>query len=131
MKVSLYNVRQEYAKQKLSVAEFADDPFSQFKLWLNQAIKSKVREPTAMNLATVDENNRPSARMVLLKELNDQGFVFFSNYNSRKGQCIKHNDNVALTFFWPELERQVRIEGKGEILDPKISDEYFASRPYK
>ncbi|QRN41768.1 MAG: pyridoxamine 5'-phosphate oxidase [Neisseriaceae bacterium] len=131
MKVSLYNVRQEYAKEKLSVAECANDPFSQFKHWLNQAIQSKVREATAMNLATVDEDDKPSARIVLLKELNNQGFVFFSNYNSRKGQCMKHNHNVALTFFWPELERQVRVEGHIELLDPKASDEYFASRPYK
>ncbi|MFH4415426.1 MAG: pyridoxamine 5'-phosphate oxidase [Neisseriaceae bacterium] len=131
MKVDLHEVRQEYTKEKLSIAECQAHPLAQFKLWFQQALKSRVRECNAMNLATVDENKRPSARMVLLKEINDKGFIFFTNYKSRKGLCIQQNPYVALTFFWPELERQVRIEGIAEVLETQLSDEYFESRPYK
>ena len=96
---------------------------------LNEAITAKVNEPTGVNVATVNEDGRPTSRMVLLKEVNEQGFVFFTNYHSRKGRAIEHNPFVALTFFWPELERSVRIEGKAEKISPEQSDEYFATRP--
>ena len=91
---------------------------------------AQVNEPTAMNVATVGADNRPTSRVVLLKEVNPQGFVFFSNYTSRKGQALAHNPFAALTFFWAELERQVRVEGRVFRLPESESDAYFASRPY-
>ncbi|OOF65089.1 pyridoxamine 5'-phosphate oxidase [Rodentibacter pneumotropicus] len=128
--MDLHNIREEYRKRVLSQHDCHKDPISQFELWMNEAITSQVNEPTAMNVATVDENGKPSSRMVLLKEVNQQGFVFFTNYHSKKGLAIEHNPYVALTFFWPELERQVRIKGKAVKISDKQSDEYFASRPY-
>ncbi len=128
--MDLHHIRQEYAQRELSLTECADSPFDQFQTWLAQAMETKVNEPTAMNVATIDENGRPSARMVLLKEVNSEGFVFFSNYHSHKGRALAHCPFAALTFFWPELERQVRIEGRAERLAEHLSDEYFASRPY-
>ncbi|OOF51886.1 pyridoxamine 5'-phosphate oxidase [Rodentibacter trehalosifermentans] len=128
--MDLHNIREEYRKRVLSQHNCHKNPLSQFELWMNEAITSQVNEPTAMNIATVDENHRPSSRMVLLKEVNQQGFVFFTNYHSHKGRAIEHHPYVALTFFWAELERQVRIEGKAVKIPDEQSDEYFASRPY-
>ncbi|OOF44782.1 pyridoxamine 5'-phosphate oxidase [Rodentibacter trehalosifermentans] len=128
--MDLHNIREEYRKRVLSQHDCHKNPLSQFELWMNEAITSQVNEPTAMNIATVDENHRPSSRMVLLKEVNQQGFVFFTNYHSHKGRAIEHHPYVALTFFWAELERQVRIEGKAVKIPDEQSDEYFASRPY-
>ncbi|AMQ94386.1 pyridoxamine 5'-phosphate oxidase [Aggregatibacter actinomycetemcomitans] len=128
--MDLHNIRAEYRKKVLSQLECHANPIRQFEHWLDDAINAQVNEPTAMNLATVNENGRPSSRMVLLKEVNAQGFVFFTNYHSRKGRTIKQQPYVALTFFWPELERSVRIEGKAEKIPTEQSDTYFASRPY-
>ena len=102
----------------------------QFQRWLSEAIQAKVNEPTAMNLATVGDNGRPQARIVLLKEVATEGLVFFSNYQSRKGKAMAHNPYAAVTFFWPELERQVRIEGIVQQLNNTDSDAYFKTRPY-
>lgn len=128
--MDLHNIREEYRKRVLSQHDCHENPIKQFELWLNEAITGQVNEPTAVNVATVDENGRPSGRIVLLKEVNEQGFVFFTNYHGRKGRAIECNPFVALTFFWPELERQVRIEGKAMKIPAAQSDEYFASRPY-
>ncbi|WP_233139027.1 pyridoxamine 5'-phosphate oxidase [Aggregatibacter actinomycetemcomitans] len=128
--MDLHNIRAEYHKKVLSQLECHANPITQFEHWLDDAINAQVNEPTAMNLATVNENGRPSSRMVLLKEVNVQGFVFFTNYHSRKGRAIEQQPYVALTFFWPELERSVRIEGKAEKISAEQSDAYFASRPY-
>lgn len=128
--MDLHAVRQDYAKKELSENQCLDNPISQFEIWLNEAFAAEVHEPTAMNVATVGADGKPQARMVLLKEVNEQGFVFFSNYTSRKGQAIDANPFVALTFFWAELERQVRVEGSIFRLPENESDEYFASRPY-
>lgn len=129
--MDLHDIRQDYIKQELSMSDCHDSPIEQFKQWLQTAIDQKVNEPTAVNVATVDENGRPSARLVLLKEVDEKGFVFFTNYLSRKGQALSNNPVAALTFFWPELERQVRIEGIVEKLSEERSDEYFDSRPYQ
>ncbi len=131
MKINLYSTRKEYKKAKFSLKDSHANPLMQFQLWLNEAIHAKVKEPTAMNIATVDKDGAPSSRIVLLKEVNDKGFVFFTNYTSRKGQAIAHDKRVALNFFWPELERQIRIEGKAYRLPAWQSDRYFASRPFK
>lgn len=128
--LDLHGIRQVYSKQTLNEQDCCADPLNQFELWLNEAMTAKVNEPTAMNLATVDEHLRPNARIVLLKEVNKNGFVFFSNYHSRKGQALTRHPVAALTFFWPELERQVRIEGSISLLSAEASDAYFQSRPY-
>ncbi|MCB1660551.1 MAG: pyridoxamine 5'-phosphate oxidase, partial [Pseudomonadales bacterium] len=128
--LDIAHIRQDYSKKELSVTDCLPDPIEQFNIWLEEAIASKVNEPTAMNLATVSSEGKPSARMVLLKGVENQQFVFYSNYQSRKGEQIAANSYVALTFFWPELERQVRIEGKISKIQPEVSDAYFQSRPY-
>ncbi|WP_274584781.1 pyridoxamine 5'-phosphate oxidase [Neisseria leonii] len=128
--MDLRSIREEYSKRELSAHECPADPLEQLEKWLGEAIAARVNEPTAMNVATVGTDGRPSARVVLLKELGGGGLVFFTNYESRKGQALVHLPFAAATFFWPELERQVRVEGRVEKLDSAASDEYFASRPY-
>ncbi|PSJ79508.1 pyridoxamine 5'-phosphate oxidase [Neisseria iguanae] len=128
--MDLHNIREDYSKRELSESECGSNPITQFEQWLKEAMHSQVNEPTAVNVAAVGEDGRPNSRMVLLKEVNAQGFVFFTNYHSRKGKSFAANPFAALTFFWPELERQVRIEGRIEKLDAAASDEYFDSRPY-
>lgn len=128
--MDLHDIRQDYSRQDLSEEQCAALPLTQFEIWLNEAIAAKVNEPTAMNIATVDADGMPSARMVLLKEVNQEGFVFFSNYLSHKGQALAIHPVAALTFFWPELERQVRITGKVKKLSDEASNHYFDSRPY-
>lgn len=127
--MDLHNIREDYSKQELSQANCHADPIQQFEQWLEEAITAKANEPTAMNVATVLDG-KPTSRIVLLKEVNPNGFVFFTNYQSRKGQAIEQNPYAALTFFWAELERSVRIEGRIEKISAEESDRYFASRPY-
>ena len=122
-------IRNNYAKQSLTEASVAKDPISQFKVWMEETIAAEATEPTAMVLSTVNEAGRPSARVVLLKDVTTEGFVFYTNYLSRKGRELLENPYAALTFFWPELERQVRVEGSIKKVDPAISDAYFNSRP--
>jgi pyridoxamine 5'-phosphate oxidase len=128
---SIADLRKDYKLATLGKRDLAANPFTQFQKWLDDAIKAEVPEPTAMNLATVSANARPSARIVLLKSVDEKGFVFFTNYESRKGRELAESQWAALTFHWVELERQVRIEGHVEKVDTKVSDEYFASRPLK
>lgn len=128
--MDLHHIREDYTKKVLSIQNCHPNPITQFEQWLSEAINAKVNEPTAMNIATVAENCRPSSRMVLLKEVNPQGFVFFTNYQSRKGLEIAENRFGCLTFFWSELQRQVRVEGRIEKIPEAESDAYFASRPY-
>lgn len=113
----------------LDESSAGDDPLAFFGKWFAEAEAAKADEVNAMTLATADAQNRPHARIVLLKGLDEEGFIFFTNYNSAKGLQINENPNVALVFFWKELERQVRIEGKIEKVRPEISDQYFQSRP--
>lgn len=105
------------------------NPIRQFEKWLEAARAADFKEPTAMTLATVGGDGRPSARVVLLKEVNDGGFVFYTNYDSRKGQEIKTNPHCALTFYWGELERQVRVEGRADPVEREKSERYFRGRP--
>lgn len=128
--MNLHNIRQDYSSQSLNEEDCTAQPLEQFQHWLSEAMQAKVNEPTAMNLATVGDNGRPQARIVLLKEVAAQGLVFFSNYQSRKGRALAHNPYAAVTFFWPELERQVRIEGIVQHLNITDSDAYFKTRPY-
>jgi pyridoxamine 5'-phosphate oxidase len=125
----LDEIRKEYTYSQLEVDNLDIDPIVQFRYWLNDALKANVSEPTAMVLSTVGKEGIPSSRVVLLKSLDHDGFTFFSNYESRKGIQIAHNPNASLLFFWPLIERQVRIEGRVAKTPRHISDEYFQSRP--
>ncbi|MBV2182820.1 MAG: pyridoxamine 5'-phosphate oxidase [Castellaniella sp.] len=127
--MSIADIRQTYQKYELLESAAAADPYTQFEQWFQQALHSEVREPTAMTLATADAAGRPSARIVLLKDFDVQGFVFYTNYQSRKGHDLAANPQASLLFFWPELERQVRIEGAVTQVDAAESDVYYASRP--
>lgn len=104
------------------------DPFKQFDIWFKEAKDIGLKDPNAMNVASATKNGIPSSRMVLLKSYDKNGFIFYTNYTSRKSKEIIDNPSVALNFFWDALERQVRVEGKVSKVDPKISDEYFSSR---
>lgn len=128
MEKNIADLREEYTKAKLDVHEVSDDPVIQFMKWFDNAINSVIMEPNAMNLATIN-NGKVSSRIVLLKGVEEGAFLFYTNYESEKGQQIAQNANVALNFFWPELERQIRIEGKAEKVAAEISDKYFKSRP--
>jgi pyridoxamine 5'-phosphate oxidase len=125
----LAGLRKDYTLQALDIDATAPDPVTQFRKWMEEALQAAVPEPTAMHLCTLSPEGRPSGRIVLLKGIETGGFTFYTNYNSRKGQEMAQNPYVSLTFFWPELERQVRAEGKVQKVAPQASDEYFWSRP--
>jgi pyridoxamine 5'-phosphate oxidase len=126
---NLAEIRKEYSKATLDITNASSDPIHQFTKWFDEAIEAKVLEPTAMSLATVSSDNRPSCRIVLLKGIEENKFLFYTNYQSRKGKELENNPVCALTFFWPELERQVRIEGIAGRVSENKSIEYFHSRP--
>ncbi len=121
--------KREIKKAELSEQTANTDPFVQFEQWFEFAVESGISEVNAMTLATATIDGKPSARIVLLKEYDEKGFVFFTNYQGRKGEELGKNPNAALIIFWKELERQIRIEGMVEKVDEKTSDEYFQSRP--
>jgi pyridoxamine 5'-phosphate oxidase len=127
--MKIADIRRDYTLLSLDLDDVHENPFEQFKIWLNQAIAAKVLEVNAMNLATVNQENRPESRIVLLKGL-DHGFLFFTNYRSQKGKNMEQNPYVSLNFFWGEIERQVRINGKVEKISQSESEEYFFSRPF-
>ncbi|WP_140936921.1 pyridoxamine 5'-phosphate oxidase [Sphingobacterium lumbrici] len=122
-------IREDYVKGILSKNEVKSDPLKQFEIWFNQALDASVTEPNAMVLSTISVNEFPSSRVVLLKDLQQNGLSFFTNYQSQKGKDLDNCNRVSVLFFWAELQRQVRIEGYVEKLSPEDSDEYFASRP--
>jgi len=124
-------LRKDYGQASLNEDEVLDDPMQQFTRWFEQAIKAEVNEPNAMNVATVDADGRPSSRIVLVKQFDERGFTWYTNYDSRKAQELRDNPYAALLFFWSELERQVRIEGRVETTSAEESDKYFHSRPLK
>jgi pyridoxamine 5'-phosphate oxidase len=125
----LASIRTEYALKTLEEASVDREPMKQFGVWMAEALHAQVPEPTAMTLATIDAKGRPSARIVLLKGIDPRGFVFYTNYESRKGREMAANPVAALAFLWKELERQVRIEGTVEKVTPAESDEYYRTRP--
>jgi pyridoxamine 5'-phosphate oxidase len=129
MDTSVADLRKEYTLQGLSETEIHPNPFEQFKIWFNQALAAQLPEPNAMTIATATSDGKPSARMVLLKDYDERGFVFYTNYESHKGQQLIRNPWGAIAFLWVELERQVRIEGRVEKVSAAESDEYFHSRP--
>jgi pyridoxamine 5'-phosphate oxidase len=127
--MDLAQIRREYVRPSLDERELDADPLVQFRRWLADAVAADPLEPTAMTLATVGPDGQPSARIVLLKGCDECGFVFYTNYDSRKGRELAENPRAALSFFWPVLERQVRVEGRVEKLARAESESYFSSRP--
>lgn len=125
----LEHIRREYLLGGLQREDLCRDPFRQFDFWMQQAIESKIHDPTAMTLATVDNEGQPSQRIVLLKHLDDDGFVFFTNYNSAKAKDIRVHSKVSLHFPWHMMERQVKIMGEAEKVPSAESLKYFLSRP--
>jgi pyridoxamine 5'-phosphate oxidase len=128
-KEELQNLRQDYSAATLSETSINVNPIKQFDIWFNEAVAAEIPEPNAMTLATATPDGRPSARIVLLKGFDMNGFAFYTNYLSRKGKELTKNPNAAIVFFWGELERQVRIEGTIEKLSKEQSEKYFQSRP--
>jgi len=126
---NLSDIRKQYQLASFSEEDCNTNAIEQFQIWIDQAISSEVREATAMLMATVDSEHRPHARVILLKGINDGQFAFYTNYESDKGQQLLANPAVALTFFWPQLERQIRIEGDVSKMDVESSQLYFKSRP--
>lgn len=122
-------LRNEYHGEGIDLGSFAEDPIVQFERWMEEAIAHNAKEPNAVHLATVDASGRPSGRIVLLRDFSERGFSFFTSYGSRKGEDLHQNNNAAMTFFWSELYRQVRIGGKVHRLPAAESDAYFRSRP--
>ena len=129
MSNSIADMRQEYTRQSLDISDVSPDPIQQFNQWFEEAKNAQLPEPNAMHLATASVDGRPSGRIVLLKGIENRQFLFYTNYQSQKGQQIAENPQAALTFFWGELERQVRIEGSIAKVDESTSTEYFHSRP--
>jgi pyridoxamine 5'-phosphate oxidase len=127
--MEIANIRKEYIWGGLSEADVDADPIRQFEKWFQQALAANVPDPNAMTLATATPDGQPSARVVLLKAFDASGLTFFTNYESRKARELTANARAALLFFWPELQRQVRIEGTVESVSDAESDEYFRSRP--
>jgi pyridoxamine 5'-phosphate oxidase len=122
-------IRKDYKQHSLNEGELSADPIAQFEKWWTEATGSEIEEVNAMTLATANAAGRPSARIVLLKDFDEDGFVFFTNYNSHKGMDIEANPFASLVFFWKELERQVRVEGSISKVSAAESDAYFNSRP--
>lgn len=127
--MTLTEFRKEYTLSGLRRRDLAENPILQFESWMQQAVKAEVPEPTAMSVATVDKSGQPSLRTVLLKAVDERGFVFCTNYESRKGQELAENSNAALLFFWKELERQVSIRGLTRKVSAEESEAYFKVRP--
>jgi len=127
----LQNIRINYKQKSLGVRDVALNPFEQFDKWFGETMHSQILEPTAFVLATADKNSKPSVRALLMKGFDESGFYFYTNYESRKGKELEENNQASMLFFWPELERQIRIEGKTEKLSATESYKYFKTRPFK
>jgi pyridoxamine 5'-phosphate oxidase len=123
------DLRSEYQQAAFDESAAAATPLGQFDKWFREALSAQLPEPNAMTLATCDTEARPSARIVLIKSYDERGFVFFTNYESHKAHDLTANNRAALLFFWPELERQIRVQGRVEKISAVDSDQYFSSRP--
>jgi pyridoxamine 5'-phosphate oxidase len=127
---SIADLRKEYTHAGLREADADRDPIEQFRRWFEEALDADLHEPNAMTLATATPEGRPSARVLLLKGFDEKGFIFYTNYEGRKSQKLERNPYCALVFYWGELERQVRIEGRATRVSKEESDAYYASRPW-
>lgn len=131
LKKRMSRLREDFMLGSLSETSVHKNPAKQFETWLNEAMTAEVPEWQAMTLSTVSTDSRPSARIVYLRQFENDQFWFYGNYNSRKGEQLKKNPNASLNFFWPQLERQIRLEGTVEICHDKTSDDYFNGRPFE
>jgi|ERR1019366_4738266 pyridoxamine 5'-phosphate oxidase len=129
LRLYINSLRHDFSKQKLNESDVNDNPILQFEKWFKEAVDTHVNEPNAMSVSTATIDGKPSSRILLLRNFNEDGFVFYTNYTSRKGSEIVDNPHCALLFFWPELERQVRIEGTLQKQTAAESDIYFNTRP--
>jgi pyridoxamine 5'-phosphate oxidase len=129
--LELSQLRQEYTRHELDEKMVHSNPLNQFTIWFNEALDSQILEPNAFTLSTIDVNGYPTARVLLLKELTEKGFVFYTNYNSDKGKEIEKKPFASMTFLWLELQRQIRIKGAVTKIEREISKEYFQSRPFE
>jgi pyridoxamine 5'-phosphate oxidase len=127
--MSIADLRKDYTQASLSETDVHPDPIRQFEKWFQEALAADVLEPNAMSVSTVGPDGRPSSRILLIKDMDERGFTWFTNYDSRKGEDLAQNPHAALLFFWPQLERQIRIEGRVEKIAAAQSDAYFHSRP--
>ncbi|MBR9859675.1 pyridoxamine 5'-phosphate oxidase [bacterium] len=127
--MNMEDLREHYSKETLNEKDLSSSPFTQFEKWFQNALDSRIKEPNAMILSTLGEKDIVDSRTVLLKGLEQEQFVFYTNYNSDKSKQLREHPNCSLLFLWLDLERQIRIQGKAEKLDASKSDEYFASRP--
>ncbi len=125
------NLRRTWSLKELDESKVSKSPFEQFSVWMKEAIDAQILDPNAMTVATADTNGVPSARIVLLKSIDEKGLVFFTNYESRKGKDLTENPKASVVFFWKELERQLRVTGEVEKISKKESEEYFKTRPYE
>lgn len=129
MSIDIAGLRENYTRGGLREEDLLTDPIMMFRQWLEEAVHSKIAEPNAMSLATVSDDGSPNVRIVLLKGVGDRSIRFFTNYKSKKGQDLVTNPKAAVNFWWPELERQIRIKGSVDKVDRQESDDYFQSRP--
>lgn len=127
--VTIADLRTEYSREKLEEASVAKDPFAQFNAWMTEAIRAQIIDATAMNVSTIDDRGRPAGRICLLKGVDERGLVFFTNYESDKGRELAAHPVAALTFYWKDLERQVRVEGTVEKVNAAESESYYKTRP--
>lgn len=127
--MNLHNIRVDYKNKPLNKHDVNNNPIQQFEAWFNDALNAEITDVNAFALCTINEMNKPSSRIVLLKEVSEYGFVFFTNYTGRKAKEIEINNNVSAVFYWKELERQIRIEGTAHKITDEESDEYFKTRP--
>lgn len=125
----IHNIRRDFSSKQLDESSVGNNPYQLFAQWFEEALGSQILDPYAMVIATVSKENKPSSRVVYMRDISEMGFVFYTNYDSQKGNDLELNPHISLLFFWGELERQVRIEGKVSVLDSIISDSYFSSRP--
>ena len=131
MNKNIADIRTDYSKQALNRHEVDPNPILQFNKWFDEAKESSIKDVNAFTLSTADKDGRPSGRIVLLKGVEHGNFLFYTNYESQKGKELNNNPFAAITFYWPELERQVRIQGKVSRTSPENSNKYFQSRPRK
>ncbi len=129
LKKYINSKRRDFADKPLNEQETSNNPFDQYAVWFQEALAAEILDPYAACVSTVNQNGQPSSRMVYIRDIIDQGFVFYTNYNSSKGLDIEVNKNGSFNIFWGELERQIRINGEIEKVSPKVSDAYFNSRP--
>jgi pyridoxamine 5'-phosphate oxidase len=123
------NIRRDFSSKQLDESSVGNNPYQLFAQWFEEAVGSQILDPYAMMIATVSKENKPSSRVVYMRDISEKGLVFYTNYDSQKGNDLDSNPHISLLFFWGELERQIRIEGKVSVLDPIKSDSYFSSRP--